>query len=124
MIFNYIKSLLGGRPFSHRADQTFFLIVGAVFAGYTAKSLHIDFLKNFENPFIQFLIFYMIGISSYSGKMPPGGWGFAGWKVLWAGPYVFFDSLFAVILFQLLVYISHYYYEKKNEEYILLNDVE
>ena len=122
MILDYIKSLVGNGPKNHRADSVFFLILGAVFAGYTATNIHVDFLKNFENPFIQLVVFYAIGISSYGGKKPPGSWGIGGWKVIWAGPYVFFDALFAVIIFQFLSYISNSYYNVPITEKDLTNE--
>jgi len=113
---SYFRSLSGGNPPTHRFDNTFFLMIGAVFAGYTATVLHPDFLKEFENPLIQFIVFYIIGISSYGGKVPPGGFGLGPLKVFWAGPYVFYDAILTTAMFQLLVYVTNYYYGKKEAE--------
>ena len=109
----YLVSLMGGKPAGHRFDNTLFLMIGAVFAGYTVTKLHPDFLKEFENPFIQFLVFYIIGISSYSGSVPPGGWGWGPFKVLWGGPFVFYDAIITTFMFQLLIYAINTYYESK-----------
>jgi hypothetical protein len=111
----YLVSLSGGPPSEHRFDNTLCLMIGAVFAGYTATALHPEFLKEFEHPLIQFLVFYIIGISSYGGNVPPGGWGWGPFKTLWAGPYVFLDAILTVVAFQTLVYITNYYYDYKNQ---------
>lgn len=112
-ISKYLISLSGGPPKEHRFDNTLFLMLGAVFAGYTATALHPEFLKEFESPLIQFVLFYMIGISSYGGQVPPGGFGIGPFKTLWAGPYVFLDALLTMIAFQTLVYVTNYYYGKR-----------
>ena len=36
------------------------LLIGACFAGYTVTHMHPKFLKNFEKPFVQFVIFWML----------------------------------------------------------------
>lgn len=111
----YLVSLMGGKPAGHRFDNTIFLMIGAVFAGYTATKLHPDFLKEFEHPLIQFLVFYIIGISSHGGTVPPGGWGWGPFKVIWGGPFVFYDAILTTFMFQLLVYVTNTYYESKEQ---------
>ena len=36
------------------------LLIGACFAGYTVTHMHPKFLKNFEKPLLQFVIFWML----------------------------------------------------------------
>ena len=64
----YLRSLSGGPPATHRFDSTFLLMVGSVFAGYTATAFPEKFLKNFEHPIVQFLIFYILGLSTSTSK--------------------------------------------------------
>ena len=109
---DYLKSISGGEPSSHRFDNTILLMCAAIFAGYTATSLPKNFLKLFQNPIVQFIVFYIIGITSYGGAMPPGGKGFGPFKVFWAGPYVFLDAILVVCLMQLLMYITRMIYGK------------
>ena len=115
----YLKSISGGEPSSHRFDNTILLMCAAIFAGYTATALPKKFLKLFQNPIVQFIVFYIIGITSYGGSMPPGGKGFGPFKVFWAGPYVFLDAILVVCLMQLLIFITRMIYgkdEKKNKQ--------
>lgn len=112
----YLESLMGGKPAGHRFDNTIFLMISAVFAGYTVTKLHPDFLKEFEHPFVQFLVFYIIGISSHGGAIPPGGWGWGPFKVIWGGPFVFYDAILTTFMFQLLVYLTNTYYESKEQQ--------
>ena len=56
----YIKSLAGGPPASHSVRQAMQLILGAVFAGYTATALPAGFLKLFEHPVVQFGTFFLL----------------------------------------------------------------
>lgn len=111
----YLESLMGGKPVGHRFDNTIFLMISAVFAGYTVTKLHPDFLKEFEHPLVQFLVFYIIGISSHGGAIPPGGWGWGPFKVIWGGPFVFYDAILTTFMFQLLVYVTNTYYESKEQ---------
>lgn len=112
----YLVSLMGGKPVGHRFDNTFFLMISAVFAGYTVTKLHPDFLKEFEHPLVQFVVFYIIGISSHGGAVPPGGWGWGPFKVIWGGPFVFYDAILTTFIFQMLVYVTNTYYESKEQK--------
>ena len=107
-----MNSLKGGGPELHSLENTVVLMVAAVLAGYTLTGAHPKFLKLFEHPFAQFIIFYIIGITWYAGKTPPGGWGAMGVNTLWAGPYVFLDAVLIVVLIQSIVYFSHKHYGK------------
>tara|TARA_B100000941_G_C28434340_1_gene516064 strand:+ start:22 stop:729 length:708 start_codon:yes stop_codon:yes gene_type:complete len=109
--FDYLTSISGGPPDTHRFDSTLMLMFAAVFAGYTATALPNGFLKLFESPLYQFIVFYIIGITSYGHSLPPGASGLGPFKVLWAGPYVFLDAILVTCIFQLAVYLvrSHYF---------------
>ena len=112
ILSNYFNSLIGKEPKLHRFDHSLFYVIAAVFAGYTLTAAHPKFLKHFENPIVQFIIFYINGITWYAGEVPPGGFGGLGFKTLWAGPYVFLDSILAVVFIQAIVYFSHKLYKK------------
>jgi len=109
---DYVNSIYGRTPINNKCNKSFYFIIEAVFAGYIITAAHPKFLKMFEHPLIQFLIFYIIGITWHTGEVPPGGWGGYGFKTLWAGPYVFLDAIFSVILIRSIVYLSHKYYGK------------
>ena len=113
---DYLNSISGGKPDSHRFDNTILLMVAAVFAGYTATALPADFLKLFESPIVQFIVFYIIGITSYGGGMPPGGKGFGPFKVFWAGPYVFLDAILVVCIMQLAVFLLRKWYKEDEDD--------
>ena len=95
---NYIKSLQGGPPEEHHAFKTFLLIMGAVFAGYTASQFPPKFLLFFSTPLGQFSIFMILGLGLYQTKNIE---------------FVVYDSILYVILLQLLQYISKEIYEEQ-----------
>jgi len=95
---NYIKSLQGGPPEEHHAFKTFLLIVGAVFAGYTASQFPPKFLLFFSTPLGQFSIFMILGLGLYQTKNIE---------------FVVYDSILYVILLQILQYISKEIYEEQ-----------
>ena len=88
---NYIKSLQGGPPEEHHAFKTFLLIIGAVFAGYTASQFPPKFLLFFSTPLGQFITFMILGLGLYQTKN---------------FEFVVYDSIVFVILLQMLQYIS------------------
>ena len=100
-INNYIKSLKGGPPEEHHAFKTFLLIVGAVFAGYTASQFPPKFLIFFSTPLGQFVIFMILGLGLYQTKNIE---------------FVVYDSILYVILLQMLQYISKEIYEEQKDE--------
>ena len=98
LLRQYFRSLSGGPPASHRFDSTFLLMVGSVFAGYTATAFPEQFLKKFEHPIIQFIIFYILALSTSTSKDSI--------KILAIG-----DALLTTILFQSSVYLANKYYD-------------
>ena len=97
-INTYIKSLSGGPPEEHNAFKTFLLIIGAVFAGYTASQFPPKFLLFFSTPLGQFSIFMILGLGLYQTKNIE---------------FVVYDSILYVILLQILQYISKEIYEEQ-----------
>ena len=97
---NYVKSLQGGPPEEHHAIKTFFLIIGAVFAGYTASKFPPQFLLFFATPLGQFVTFMILGLGLYQTKNLE---------------FVIYDSILYVILLQILQYISKEIYEEQSE---------
>ena len=96
LIKKYFISLSGGPPAYHRADSTLLLMVGSVFAGYTATAFPDKFLKKFENPILQFVVFLILGLStSLNGSN--------------VKLYVIGDAIITTIIFQILIYISKKY---------------
>jgi len=99
----YLRSLSGGPPSSHRFDSTFLLMVGSVFAGYTATAFPEKFLKKFEHPIIQFIIFYILALSTSTSKDSI--------KILAIG-----DALLTTLIFQSAVYLANKYYNDNDKE--------
>ena len=102
---NYVKSLQGGPPEEHHAFKTFLLIIGAVFAGYTASQFPPQFLLFFATPLGQFITFMILGLGLYQTKNIE---------------FVVYDSILYVIVLQMLQYISKEIYEEqknKNDKY-------
>ncbi len=99
-INTYIKSLSGGPPEEHNAFKTFLLIIGAVFAGYTASQFPPKFLLFFSTPLGQFSIFMILGLGLYQTKNIE---------------FVVYDSIFYVILLQLLQYISKEIFDEQQK---------
>ena len=98
---NYIKSLQGGPPEEHHAFKTFLLIMGAVFAGYTASQFPPKFLLFFSTPLGQFITFMILGLGLYQTKNIE---------------FVVYDSILYVILLQILQYISKEIYEEQKDK--------
>ena len=99
-INKYIKSLQGGPPEEHHAFKTFLLIIGAVFAGYTASNFPPQFLLFFATPLGQFVTFMILGLGLYQTKNLE---------------FVVYDSIIYVILLQILQYISKEIYKEQNK---------
>lgn len=99
----YANSLMGGPPASHRFDSTFLLMTGAVFAGYTATAFPPQFLEKFENPLVQFIVFYILGLSTSTSKDSI--------KLLVIG-----DAFVTTLLLQLSIYLVNYYYGVNGNE--------
>ena len=104
MIIKYSKSLFGGKPIDHNFINTFLLFTGAVFAGYLATQLPEDFLKNFEKPFFQFIIFLILGASVYDIK-----------KMYM---FIILDALIFTVIFQMFVKIINNIYHNENKSKI------
>ena len=58
----YFRSLLslGSKYPKHNVKAALQLVIGAVFAGYTATQFPPEFLKLFERPLAQFMIFFLL----------------------------------------------------------------
>ena len=97
-LFKYYQSLAGGPPSSHTVRQAIQLIIGAVFAGYTATALPPKFLKLFEKPVYQFLIFLVLFNQNYWNET-----GFPRW-------YMFMDAFLSTFALQLLIYVTKKFY--------------
>jgi len=65
----YFKSVMGGAPKDHHFISSVELIIGACFAGYTVTHLPADFLKLFERPYVQFVVFYILFNTSHGGSV-------------------------------------------------------
>ena len=61
----YLTSIKGGPPKQHHAISTFLLIIGAVFAGYTAVNFPPELLELSSHPLGQFFIFMILGIARF-----------------------------------------------------------
>ena len=64
-INEYLTSIKGGPPEQHHAISTFLLIIGAVFAGYTAVNFPPELLELCSHPLGQFIIFVVLGFGLY-----------------------------------------------------------
>ena len=97
----YLTSLKGGPPEQHHALSTFLLIIGAVFAGYTAVNFPPEFLELFSHPLGQFIVFIILGFGLYKkvNKF-----------------FIIYDSIIYVIVLQLMLYLSKMYYNKNNDD--------
>jgi hypothetical protein len=60
---------MGGSPQNHHFFSSVELIIGACFAGYTVTHLPADFLKLFERPYVQFVVFYVLFNTSHGGSV-------------------------------------------------------
>jgi thiol-disulfide isomerase/thioredoxin len=98
----YAKSLAGGPPASHTVRQGALLVLGAVFAGYTATAFPPQFLKLFEKPWMQYIIFLVLFSSNY--------WGESGLPKL----YVFLDALLFTVLLQVAIHFSKKAYQQED----------
>lgn len=104
LVQNYSKSFLGlGSKFpNHNIKSSLQLVIGAVFAGYTATAFPPEFLKIFEHPLAQFFIFFLLFNSKqYSPGFPM--------------IFVVIDSVLFTIMIQIVLRIVKNLY-KKNEQ--------
>ena len=104
LVQNYSKSFLGlGSKFpNHNIKSSLQLVIGAVFAGYTATAFPPEFLKIFEHPLAQFFIFFLLFNSNeYSPGFPM--------------IFVVIDAVLFTIMIQIVLKIVKELY-KKNEQ--------
>lgn len=104
----YAKSLSGGPPASHTVRQGALLILGAVFAGYTATAFPPQFLKLFEKPWMQYIVFLVLFSSNY--------WGESSLPKM----YVFLDALLFTILLQMAIHFAKKAYKTEDSDEVLL----
>ncbi len=97
----YLTSIKGGPPEQHDAISTFLLIIGAVFAGYTAVNFPPELLELSSYPLGQFFIFMILGLGLYKKVN----------KI-----FIIYDSIIYVIILQLMLYLSKLYYKKREEK--------
>jgi len=92
MISKYLISISGGEPKSHNISIGIQLIIGAAFAGYTVTHMPEQFLKIFEHPLMQFLVYFVL---------------FKQTQVDRTIPYYFamFDALLFTIIINIIIYI-------------------
>ena len=64
-------------PYNHNLVNLTGLILGAVFAGYTATALPDSILKSFEKWYFQLLIFFLVSFSTLSHPITEGKLKFA-----------------------------------------------
>ena len=115
LVSKYAKSLAGGPPSAHTVRQSAQLILGAVFAGYTATAFPPKFLKMFEKPWAQFLVFLVLFNQSYWNET-----GFPRW-------YALLDALIFTVLLQTAIYFAKKAYPSEEEsveqEIVFENDL-
>jgi len=104
MLFKYLESLGGGPPASHTVRQGAQLILGAVFAGYTATAFPPQFLKLFETPLMQLFIFFILFYQNYWNQK-----GFPKW-------YIVLDAVLFTAFLQGAIYLARKYYSENESE--------
>lgn len=104
LISNYFNSFLNVKSSypSHNINLALQLVIGAVFAGYTATAFPPDFLKLFEHPIAQFLIFFLLFNSIERVKGFPR-------------TFIFIDALIFTIFIQIAIRLIKGYYKNKDE---------
>ncbi len=95
----YITSILGGPPRDHGPINATQLVIGACMAGYTVTHLPADFLKLFEHPVAQYLVFFILFNTSHGDNTPK----------MWA----FMDALLLTLSVNAVIYIIQNAYKKE-----------
>ena len=105
LVRNYSRSFLGiGSKFpNHNIKASLQLVIGAVFAGYTATAFPPEFLKLFEHPVAQFFIFFLLFNSM---EHVPG----------FPTIFVVVDAVLFTIMIQIVLRIVREMYKKKENE--------
>ena len=104
MLLQYLGSLAGGPPASHTVRKGAQLILGSVFAGYTATAFPPEFLKLFEHPLLQFFIFFILFYQNYWNQQ-----GFPKW-------YIMLDAALFTAFLQTSIYVTRKFYSKNESE--------
>ena len=81
-------------PYNHNLVNLTGLILGSVFAGYTATALPESVLKSFEKWYYQLIIFFLVSFSTLSHPLTAGKLKFA-----------LLDALLVLALFRFVLYM-------------------
>lgn len=88
-------------PYNHNIVNLTALVLGSIFAGYTATAMDPDFLLLFETWPVQLVIFLIMSFSTLSHPITRGKLKF-----------VLLDAVFALIVFRIVMYSVNNYYKK------------
>ena len=107
LISDYFNSFLNVKSSypSHNINLALQLVIGAVFAGYTATAFPPDFLKLFEHPIAQFFIFFLLfnTVERING---------------FPRIFIIIDALMFTIFIQIAIRLIKEYYKNKDENKI------
>lgn len=92
-------------PHNHNIINLTALVLGSIFAGYTATAMDEEFLQRFHTWPVQLLIFSFLSFSTLSHPITEGKLKF-----------VLLDAAFALIVFRLLQWAINYKSKKKQKK--------
>ena len=100
---NWVFSTFGAKePNNHHIVNIIALVVGSVFAGYTATAFPEKFLKLFEFWPVQLAVFFVLSFSTLQSPITRG-------KI----KFTIYDSILMLVLFNLILYILRMIYKKE-----------